>query len=91
MTPPWTCDARGHRVHDAADVVHRDDLLDDDLARQRIDLDLREVRAEGLDRELLGIRPARALPDDGVVLELLADLGDRRARALADDVTALHP
>ena len=59
-------------------------------AGPHVDLDLREMRAERLDREGIGIGPARALADHRVVLELFRDLVDRRARALADDVPALE-
>src|SRR5207302_9351309 len=40
------------RVHDAPDVVHRDDVFDADLAGAHADLDLRKVRAERALREV---------------------------------------
>ena len=68
---------RGKRIDDAPDVVDGHDALDADLARRLVDRDLRDLAAEGLDAQALGVRPARSRADEAGVAELLRDLGDR--------------
>ena len=83
--------ARAERVDDAADVVDRDDLLDDDLARADVHRDLGELDAEGEDAHPGRVRPARALAEDLAVVEQAGDLLERpRAAVRRDDPAALQ-
>ena len=83
--------ARAERVDHAADVVDRDDLLDDDLARADVHRDLGELDAEREDAHAGRVRPARALAEDLAVVEEAGDLLQRpRATVRGDDLAALQ-
>ena len=78
---------RTERVDDPTDVVDCDDALDGDDAGAGIDGDLRDLTAEGVDAEAVGVRAARAGPVDRRVAELAGHLDDvdvERAVARAD-------
>ena len=67
--------------------MHRDDALDADDARARVDRHLRDLAAERVDAEALGVRAARAGAVDRRVAELprhLDDVDVERAVARAD-------
>ena len=70
--------------------MHRDDVLDADLAGAHVDLDLRKVGAERALREVRVVRMPSALADHRVVVDLAEDVRERRPRALADDHAGLE-
>ena len=74
--------AGAERVDHAADVVDRDDLLDDDLARADVDRDLGELDAEREHAHPGRVRAARALAEDLAVVEQAGDLLERPRAAV---------
>ena len=72
---------RGQRIDDPPDVVDGDDPLDAHLAERGVDGDLRDLTAEGVDDEAVGVRAARAGAVDRRVAELLRHLGHVRRRS----------
>ena len=74
-----------------ADVVDRNDLLDDDLAGADVHRDLGELDAEGEDAHAGRVRPAGALAENLPVVEKAGDLLERpRAPVRGDDLAAFQ-
>ena len=71
----------GQRVDDPPDVVDGDDPLDAHLAERRVDRDLRDLAAERVHDEAVGVGAARAGAVDRRVAELARSPRSRRRRS----------